>query len=127
MPHRAVSVLDGNNFVVSDRQGDVHPDSRFPPHGFFSEDTRFVSLWRLTVQGQPPDILSNAQVDYFIAQFFLASPSTGSHAAPAIGIVRQRLLGDVWMRMSWSSTTETSMLRSRLTSMWRLISRICSR
>ena len=55
MPHQAVSVLDGNNFVVSDRHGDVRPDSRLPPHGFFSEDTRFVSRWRLTVQGQLSD------------------------------------------------------------------------
>jgi glycogen debranching enzyme len=97
MPHQAVSVLDGNNFVVSDRHGDLRPDSRDPPHGFFSEDTRFVSLWRLTVQGQPTDLLSIAHFDYFIAQFFLASPSLELHVAPAIGIVRQRLLGDVWM------------------------------
>jgi glycogen debranching enzyme len=97
MPHQAVSVLDGSNFVVSDRHGDVLPESRLPPHGFFSEDTRFVSLWRLTVQGQPTDILSNAHVDYFVAQFFLVCPSPEFHAAPGLGIVRQRLLGDEWM------------------------------
>jgi glycogen debranching enzyme len=97
MPHQAVSVLDGNNFVVSDRHGDVRPDCRLPPHGFFSEDTRFVSRWRLTVQGQPTDILSRAHVDYFVGQFFLVSPSAGFHAAPPLGIIRQRLLGDVWL------------------------------
>ena len=56
MPHQAVSVLDGNTFVVSDRHGDVQPDSRLPPHGFFAQDTRFVSRWRLTVQGRPTDV-----------------------------------------------------------------------
>jgi glycogen debranching enzyme len=97
MPHQAVSVLDGNTFVVSDRHGDIDPEVRLPPHGFYSEDTRFVSRWRLSVQGQPTDILSNAQVDYFAAQFFLVTPSPAFHAAPELGVVRQRLLGDDWM------------------------------
>ena len=96
MPHQAVSVLDGNTFVVSDRHGDVQPDSRLPPHGFFAQDTRFVSRWRLTVQGRPTDVLSSAQVEYFAAEFFLVSPAEAFHAAP-LGIVRQRLLGDVWL------------------------------
>lgn len=90
-------MLDGSNFVVSDRHGDLDPDVRLPPHGFFSEDTRFVSRWRLSVQGQPTDILSGAHVDYFVAQFFLVCPSPEFHSAPALGIVRQRLLGDVWL------------------------------
>ena len=97
MPDLAVSVLDGNNFVVSDVHGDLLPDARLPPHGFFSEDTRFVSVWRLTVQGQPTDILSKTHVDYFVAQFFLVSPSPAFHSAPPVGIVRRRVLGDVWL------------------------------
>src|ERR1700712_2193617 len=97
MPHQAVSVLDGSTFVVSDRHGDIDPDVRLPPHGFYSEDTRFVSRWRLSVQGQPTDILSNALIDYFGAQFFLVTPSPAFHAAPEVGVVRQRLLGDDWM------------------------------
>ena len=32
-----------------------------------------------------------------MAQFFLVCPSPGFHAAPTLGIVRQRLVGDVWM------------------------------
>jgi glycogen debranching enzyme len=97
VPHQAVSVLDGSNFVVSDRNGDLDPDARLPPHGFYSEDTRFVSTWRLSVQGERTDILSSAHVDYFVAEFFLVCPSPEFHSAPALGIVRQRLLGDVWM------------------------------
>jgi glycogen debranching enzyme len=97
MPRQAVSVLDGNNFVVSDGHGDVLPDSWLPAHGFFSEDTRFVSLWRLTVEGRSTDILSRAHVDYFVGQFFLVPPSEPTHAAPPVGIIRRRLIGDVWM------------------------------
>lgn len=97
MPQQAISVLDGNNFVVSDRHGDLDPDARLPPHGFFSEDTRFVSRWRLMVQGQPTDILSSSHFDYFFSEFFLVCPSPQFRSAPALGIVRLRLLGDVWM------------------------------
>ena len=97
MPHQAVSVLDGSNFVVSDSHGDVRGECRLPPHGFFAEDTRFISRWQLSVQGQPTDVLSGAHVDYFVAQFFLVSASKAFHAAPPLGIIRQRLLGDVWM------------------------------
>lgn len=97
MPHAAVSVLDGSTFVVSDRRGDVDSDSRLPPHGFFSEDTRFVSRWRLSVQGRPTDVLSTASLDYFDAQFFLVTPSPAFHAAPEVGVVRERLLDGSWM------------------------------
>jgi glycogen debranching enzyme len=97
MPHSSISVLDGNRFVVSDRHGDVYPDSRLPPHGFFSDDTRFVSRWRLTVRGQSTDVLSNAQTDYFVAQFFLTSPCERFHSAAPLSIVRRRLVGDIWL------------------------------
>jgi glycogen debranching enzyme len=97
MPDQAVSVLDGSNFVVSDRRGDVLAGATLRPHGFFSQDTRFVSRWRLTVQGRPPDILSRAHTDYFVAQFFLVSPSEAFHVGAPLGIARQRLIGDVWM------------------------------
>ena len=97
MREQAISVLEGSRFVVSDRCGDVLPDARLPPHGFFSDDTRFVSKWRLTVQGEATSALSDTSVDHFAAQFFLASPSPEFRAAPPIGIVRRRLLGDVWL------------------------------
>jgi glycogen debranching enzyme len=96
VPERAISVLDGSTFVVSDDHGDLDADAGFPPHGFFSEDTRFVSQWRLIVQGQPTDVLSTARLEHFEAEFFLVTPTPAFHSAPPIGIVRQRLVGDVW-------------------------------
>jgi hypothetical protein len=85
VPEQSVSVLDGSTFVVSDRSGDMVPGSRVRPHGFFSEDTRFVSRWRLSVQGQPTDVLSCAQSDYYLAYFFLVVPAPEFHAAPPLG------------------------------------------
>ena len=46
MSERTLSVLDGSTFVVGDRLGDVREeDGR--EHGFFCEDTRFLSRWVL--------------------------------------------------------------------------------
>jgi N-terminal domain of (some) glycogen debranching enzymes len=69
-----VSILDGDTFVVSDRRGDVIA-SASQPHGLFLQDTRFLSQWRLTVDGRSLEVLSTDDVNYFAAQFFLAPPA----------------------------------------------------
>src|SRR5215216_1776948 len=97
MPEHSVSVLSGDTFVVSDQAGDIHATSRHPPHGFFARDTRFLSAWQLSVTGRRCDILSTAQVDHFVGQFFLVPPTATFHGAPRLSIVRQRLVGDAWL------------------------------
>jgi glycogen debranching enzyme len=82
--------------VVSDRRGDVRSDRRVPPHGFFAEDTRYLSRWQLDVQGHATDVLSCAQTDYYVAQFFLVVPSPTFHSAPTLAVVRNRLVSDLW-------------------------------
>jgi glycogen debranching enzyme len=97
MTDQTIRVLDGSTFVVSDDKGDIWPARRVPPHGFFSEDTRFISSWQIRVQGQPAEVLSSTQLSYFMAEFFLVVPSPVFHAAPRLGIVRKRLVSDVWL------------------------------
>jgi glycogen debranching enzyme len=97
VPDQAISVLDGNTFVVSDPHGDLRPSSRLPPHGFFSEDTRFISQWELTVSGRGTELLSVAQVNYFVAQFFLVPPTAAFHTASPLSLVRRRIVKDVWL------------------------------
>jgi glycogen debranching enzyme len=96
LPDRSVSVLDGSTFVVSDRRGDVDP-APLRPHGFFSEDTRFVSAWRLTVDARSPDILSVADRDFYTAQFFLVPGGGTFHVNPAMSVMRRRLVRHVWL------------------------------
>src|SRR5207302_6738441 len=69
-----ISILDGSTFVVSDRRGDIDaaPDQ---PHGLFFRDTRFLSRWRLSLEGGELAVLSTDDVDYFSAQFFLYPPT----------------------------------------------------
>jgi len=59
-----ISVLEGNTFVVSDLRGDIDA-SPTEPLGLFAWDTRFLSRWLLTVDGQRPNVLSTDDLDYF--------------------------------------------------------------
>ncbi len=95
MSERALSVLDGSTFVISDRQGDVIP-GRDHEHGFFAEDTRFISRWILRVGDAPLELLSLNQGTHFDTQFFLTPTVTPEEQAPR-SIIRHRLVDHVWM------------------------------
>ncbi len=87
-----LSILEGNTFVVSNRHGDIDcsPDE---PQGLFHQDTRFLSRWRLTVNGERPSVLSTDDLQYFSAQFFLV-PSTGTiYVNPSFSVIRKRAVG----------------------------------
>jgi glycogen debranching enzyme len=92
---RVQSVLDGSTFIVGDRLGDVRADEG-REHGFFSEDTRFVSRWVLRVGEAPLELLGLDQGAHFVAQFFL-TPRVGPDDEAECSIVRRRLVDHVWM------------------------------
>ena len=88
-----VKILDGNTFVVSDPRGDIEA-SLTDPTGLFSFDTRFLSTWVLTVNGQRLNALSVDDLQYFEARFFLV-PGTGTVYVDAkLSVIRQRAVGD---------------------------------
>src|SRR5256712_3505577 len=88
-----MSVLEGNNFVVSDLRGDIDA-SLSEPLGLFAWDTRFLSRWLLTVDGQRPNVLSTDDLDYFYVQFFLV-PGTGTvYVDSDLSIIRKRAVGN---------------------------------
>ncbi len=88
-----ISVLEGNNFVVSDLRGDIDA-SPTEPLGLFAWDTRFLSRWLLTVDGLRPNVLSTDDLDYFYVQFFLV-PGTGTIYVDADqSIIRTRAVGN---------------------------------
>ena len=71
-----VKILDGNTFVVSDARGDIEA-SFTDPTGLFSFDTRFLSRWVLTVNGERLNPLSVDDLQYFETRFFLV-PGMGT-------------------------------------------------
>jgi glycogen debranching enzyme len=88
-----VKILDGNTFVVSDSRGDIEA-SLTDPTGLFSFDTRFLSRWVLTVNGERLNPLSVDDLQYFETRFFLV-PGTGTVYVDAkLSVIRQRAVGD---------------------------------
>ena len=87
-----VKILDGNTFVVSDEAGDIEA-SLTDPTGLFSFDTRFLSKWVLTIDGQRLNPLSVDDLQYFETRFFLV-PGTGTVYVDAkLSVIRQRAVG----------------------------------
>ena len=114
MSERTLSVLDGSTFVVGDRLGDVRADEG-REHGFFSDDTRFISRWVLRVEQTPLELLSLDQSTHFDAQFFL-TPRVGPDEQAPCSIMRHRLVDHVWMEdvTVTNHLHETSRLRVML-------------
>lgn len=93
MSDAMVRILDGNTFVVSDTRGDIEA-SATDPTGLFSFDTRFLSTWVLTVNGERLNSLSYDDLQYFETRFFLV-PGTGTVYVDAkLSVIRQRAVGD---------------------------------
>jgi glycogen debranching enzyme len=88
-----VQILEGNTFVVSDTRGDIEA-SLTDPTGLFSFDTRFLSRWVLTVNGQRLNPLSVDDLNYFETRFFLV-PGTGTvYVDSKLSVIRRRAVGD---------------------------------
>ncbi len=88
-----VKILDGNTFVVSDENGDIEA-SLTDPTGLFSYDTRFLSKWVLTIDGERLNALSVDDLQYFETRFFLV-PGTGTVYVDAkLSVIRERSVGE---------------------------------
>jgi glycogen debranching enzyme len=88
-----VKILDGNTFVVSDSAGDIEA-SLTDPTGLFCFDTRFLSRWLLTINGQRMNPLSVDDLQYFETRFFLV-PGTGTVYVDAkLSVIRRRAVAN---------------------------------
>jgi len=88
-----VKILDGNTFVVSDAAGDIEA-SPTDPTGLFSFDTRFLSQWVLSIDGQRLTPLSTDDLNYFETRFFLVAGSGTVYVDSKLSVIRQRAVGD---------------------------------
>jgi glycogen debranching enzyme len=88
-----VNILEGNTFVVSDERGDIET-SATDPTGLFSFDTRFLSRWVLTLNGQRLTALSTDDLQYFQARFFLVPGSGTVYVDSTLSVIREREVSD---------------------------------
>jgi len=90
---RTVDVLEGNTFVVSDERGDID-GSPAEAHGLFDRDTRYMSRWILTIDGQRLSTLSVDTTRYYAAQFFLAPGVASAYVNAKLAVIRRRTVLD---------------------------------
>jgi glycogen debranching enzyme len=86
-----VTILDGNAFVVSDSSGDIEA-SPSAPNGLFAYDTRFLSTWRLTINGDRLHALSVDDVQYYETRFFLVPGEAQVYVDAKLSVVRERIM-----------------------------------
>ena len=55
----ALTILEGSTFCICDERGDIDSETQ----GFFTDDTRFLALLRLTINGAKPLLLSSGVVE----------------------------------------------------------------
>jgi glycogen debranching enzyme len=86
-----LTILEGSTFCICDELGDVEPEG---PLGFFTDDTRYLSLFRVTIGGAVPLLLSAAKLEHFAAAFYLRNPVVAGLPPDALTLARRRFVGD---------------------------------
>ncbi|MDG4761751.1 glycogen debranching N-terminal domain-containing protein [Micromonospora sp. WMMD710] len=86
-----VSILDGNTFMVSDGRGDIEASFDFPT-GLFSFDTRFLSKWVLTLDGERLHALSMDTGESYRSRFFLAPGEPTHYLDAKASVIRNRAI-----------------------------------
>ena len=84
----ALTILEGSTFCICDDRGDVGGETS----GFFAHDTRFLSIFRLTINDTAPLLLSSSKVEYFSAAFYLRNPTAGGLPQDTLSIARRRFV-----------------------------------
>jgi glycogen debranching enzyme len=87
----AITILEGSTFCICDELGDI---GGWATSGLFAEDTRFLSVLKLTVNGRRPLHLSSDKVDYFSAAFYLRNQPVGGLEQDEVSIIRERFVGE---------------------------------
>ena len=87
----AITILEGSTFCICDELGDV---GGWPTSGFFTDDTRFLSVLQLSINGRKPLLLSSGKVDYFSAAFYLRNPPIDGLEQDEVSIIRERFVGE---------------------------------
>ncbi|MFP5311063.1 MAG: glycogen debranching N-terminal domain-containing protein, partial [Actinomycetes bacterium] len=86
-----ITLVEGSSFCISMPNGDISPGH---PHGVFVQDTRFVSTWALTVNGQPLEPLAAELKEPYRALFAGRVPRSDGYADSPLIVERLREVGE---------------------------------
>jgi glycogen debranching enzyme len=82
-----ISLTAGSVFAVSDRNGDIHPRTT---EGLYASDTRFLSAFCLSVQGEDTYAVGADLFNHSIASFYITPKGTQYFPTSSVSIVRDR-------------------------------------
>ncbi|HEX6231216.1 MAG TPA: glycogen debranching N-terminal domain-containing protein, partial [Actinomycetota bacterium] len=84
-------VLDGSTFFVSGPSGDTEGREA---EGFFHEDVRHLSTWRLLLDGEPMRVLTSRSHRYYSASVYGTLTTARVGENPPVSIQRDRIVAD---------------------------------
>ncbi len=87
-----VNILDGNTFLISDQGGNIESSFDFPT-GLFSFDTRFISTWVLTLDGERLHPLSIDDSQSYRTRFFMVPGEPTHYLDAKVSVIRSRSIG----------------------------------
>ena len=102
----ALTINRSSTFMVTDRSGEIDPNA---VEGVFAEDTRFLSAYRMRINGKPWERISSAALSYHDARLYLTNPLLPGFAgspdipAAALALTLERSVDD-GIRESYSIT-----------------------
>ncbi|MGO4245883.1 glycogen debranching N-terminal domain-containing protein [Paenarthrobacter sp. RAF54_2] len=85
-----VTLVEGSSFCISAANGDIRPEL---PQGVFHLDTRILSKWELTVNGQPLEPLAAETKEPYRALFACRVPRSDGYADSPLLVERLREVG----------------------------------
>ncbi|WP_262107519.1 glycogen debranching N-terminal domain-containing protein [Arthrobacter sp. Marseille-P9274] len=85
-----VTLVEGASFCISSANGDMYPEY---PHGVFFQDTRILSRWSMTVNGQPVEPLAATMKEPYRALFAGRVPRSDGYADTPLIVERLREVG----------------------------------
>ncbi|TDC64099.1 amylo-alpha-1,6-glucosidase [Micromonospora sp. KC207] len=93
--HDTTGIFYGNMFMISNRNGDVETEP-VTPLGLFFLDTRFLSTWRLSLDGEKLTELSIEDVCSFESRFALVPGQPTYYVQATTSILRHRSVGETF-------------------------------
>ncbi|MEU4570456.1 glycogen debranching N-terminal domain-containing protein [Micromonospora sp. NPDC023956] len=91
----STNVFSGDLFMTSDHHGDVDPNPN-SPLGLFFFDTRFLSTWRVTVNGERLSVLSVDDIGTAEARFALVPGQPTHYVNATTSVLRHRSVGQAY-------------------------------
>ncbi len=89
-----LTINQGSTFMVTEQDGQITTDGEL---GVFMNDTRFLSYYSCSANGQPWDRLNSSTTAYYAARIYLTNPELTTEDGPiaqgSVGFVISRIAG----------------------------------